>query len=118
MNLMLVPHRAGNDSARLWAAAITDGPPPGPGELRLSLSPGERTVGLPAAAWRPVPGAAPPGGGRGVFVQVLVLDGLRPGASYEVRPVDAALAEAGARFSTLPAALPAWGQRPFTLLLS
>jgi len=112
MRFILVPHDVGQNSARIWAGA-TESPAP-PGDVDLTLEPGEIRGPLPAAKWRRVTaGGSLPATGNQVYVQTVSVSGLASGTAYRVTAPNAN----SPRFRTLPAQVPSDPERPFTVWL-
>jgi hypothetical protein len=102
--------------ARLWLGAFDPEAPPGPAELRLE-SPGDaRSFPVAAADWKPARTTPPGKNAARLFTHRVVATALAPATEYRAELVagDGRVLARG-RFTTLPLALPAEGERPLRL---
>jgi hypothetical protein len=111
MRLLIVPHSAGHNAARIWLGAIDAAAAPGDFEMTV-----QDTASVPVLRtnWREVTagGALAPGESQ-TFVQTLEVGNLSPGTRYAVH-----VGNVRARFATLPERLPPEGSPPLNVLVT
>lgn len=116
MRYQIVPRAVGIDRAALWLGAFYCAEPPK--GLKVQVSGSRGPVSLSADRWTPIqPEGLVADPEARHFWQEVDSVGLEPGCHYDCSLIQGVSTLATASFSTLPRALPALGEKPFTVLL-